>query len=105
MFAGNFFGCAGYEIVNNQNFNTIESGVKAALEAKADIVVVCSADEAYAEIVPQVFEGLGDKAITVVAGNPECAEELRSKGIQNFIHVRSNLLESLKEYHKLLGIE
>ena len=105
MFAGNFFGCAGYEIVNNPNFNTIESGVKAALDAKADIVVVCSADEAYAEIVPQVFEGLGDKAITVVAGNPECAEELRSKGIQNFIHVRSNLLESLKEYHKLLGIE
>ena len=44
-FITNFFGCAGYQIVEPAGFATVEEGVKAAGEAKPDLIVVCSSDE------------------------------------------------------------
>lgn len=104
-FSTNFFGCAGYELVDNNGFDTPEEGVNAALEAKADIVVVCSSDDEYAELVPAIQTALGDKAILAVAGAPDCMEDLKAKGVDNFIHMRSNLLETLTDYHNKLGIK
>jgi methylmalonyl-CoA mutase len=53
QFSANFFGCAGYRIVDNTGFSSIEDGVRAAMEAKADIVVLCSSDEEYATLAPR----------------------------------------------------
>lgn len=47
---------------------------------------------------------IGDKAIFVVAGAPACMADLEAQGIKNFIHVKSNVLETLKYYLKELGI-
>ena len=91
--------------MDNNRFATIEEGVKAALESQAQIVVACSSDDEYAEAVPQIAELLGDKAILVVAGDPACREDLEAKGITNFINVKSNVLETLKEYQAKLGIQ
>lgn len=104
QFSGNFFGCAGYEIIDNLGFDTVQAGIEAALKAKADIVVLCSSDEEYATLAPEAHQLLGDKAILVVAGAPECMEDLKSQGITRFINVRSNVLETLKEYNTLLSI-
>ena len=105
QFSSNFFAIAGIRVIDNNRFDTIEEGAKAALESGAEIVVACSSDDEYAEAVPQIAKLLGDKAILVVAGDPACREELSAAGINNFIHVRSNVLETLKEYQKMLGIE
>ena len=104
QFSGNFFACAGYEIIDNLGFKTIEEGVKAARAAKADIVVLCSSDEEYIQLAPEAFAAL-DREILVIAGNPECSEDLKAQGITNFIHVRSNLLESLQAFNKQLNID
>ncbi len=104
QFSSNFFACAGIKVVDNNRFSTIEDGVKAAIEAKADIVVACSSDDEYAEAVPQIAEKLGNKAILVVAGDPASKAELESKGITHFINTRSNVLETLQQYQKELGI-
>jgi len=103
QFASNFFACAGYEIIDNLGFETVDAGVTAAQKVKADIIVLCSSDEEYAALAPQAFKAIGGKAIFVVAGAPECMEELKAQGITNFIHVRSNVLEALREFNgKLL---
>ena len=104
QFSGNFFGCAGYEIIDNLGFDTVQDGVEAAIKAKADIVVLCSSDEEYAALAPEAHKLLGDKAILVVAGAPESMEDLKAQGITRFINVRSNVLETLKEYNTLLSI-
>ena len=104
QFSCNFFGCAGIRVQDNTFFKSIEEGVKAALESKAEIVVVCAADDDYAEAAPKVKELLGGKAILVVAGAPACAPELEAQGITNFINVKSNVLETLKFYLKEMGI-
>lgn len=103
-FSTNFFACAGYEVIDNLGFESVEKGLKAASNAGSDIVVVCSSDDEYAELVPEVNEQLKDKAIVVVAGAPACMDDLKSKGIEHFIHMRTNLLESLTQFHQLLGI-
>jgi methylmalonyl-CoA mutase len=102
QFSGNFFGCAGYEIIDNLGFESPEAGVEAALKADADIVVICSSDDEYAEVAPKTFKALNNKALLVVAGAPACMDELIAQGINHFIHVRTNLLETLKEFNKIL---
>jgi methylmalonyl-CoA mutase len=104
QFSSNFFGCAGFEVIDNNGFKTAEEGVKAALDAKAEIVVLCSSDDEYTTLAPEVFEKLGNKAIFVVAGDPASKAELEAKGIKNFINVKSNVLETLKYYQKELKI-
>ena len=104
QFSCNFFGCAGIRVQDNTFFKSIEEGAKAALESKAEIVVVCAADDDYAEAAPKVKELLGGKAILVVAGAPACMPELEAQGITNFINVKSNVLETLKFYLKEMGI-
>jgi len=107
-FATNFFGCAGYEILEDMTLETIEEGVKAALDAKAEIVVICSSDEEYSDIAPVVVQGIkkGNPAIkVVVAGYPkDNVETLKIAGVDDFIHLRSNLIETLTKYHKMMGI-
>jgi methylmalonyl-CoA mutase len=66
--------------------------------------VVCSSDDEYPEIAPAVAELVNSKAIVVVAGAPACMEELKQKGIKEFIHVRSNILETLKSFQAKLKI-
>ena len=105
QFSCNFFAVAGFKVVDNNRFATIEEGVEAALKAKADIVVACSADDEYLENVPKIAQLIGDKAIVVVAGDPECRPQLEEQGIKNYIHVKCNVLDTLKEYQKALGVK
>ena len=81
QFSCNFFACAGIRVQDNTFFKSVEEGVKAALESKAEIVVVCASDDDYAEVAPKVKELLGGKAILVVAGAPACTPELEAQGI------------------------
>ena len=104
QFACNFFACAGFQVMDNNGFATVDEGIKACQANKAAIVVVCSSDEEYATIAPEVFEKLNGKAVVVIAGNPECRPELEAKGIKNYIHVKNNVLEELKGYQQKLGI-
>ena len=105
QFSCNFFACAGYEVVDNLGFDCIAEGVRQAIEAKADIIVICSSDEEYEQYAPEAFSTIADRAIFVVAGAPIFTEELRQKGIENFINVRSNQLETLREFNAKLGIK
>lgn len=105
QFAGNFFGCAGYEIVDNPGFNTIEEGIEAAKVAKPEVVVICSSDEEYSDIAETIFKKLKESTIVVLAGYPkDLVDKLREIGFTNFIHMRSNILEELTRYNELLKI-
>ena len=105
QFSCNFLACAGYQVIDNLGFPTVEEGVEAAIKAEADIVVLCSSDDEYAEYAVPAFKALAGRAMFVVAGAPACMEELKAAGIENFIHVRVDQLQTLKEYNAKLGIK
>ena len=103
MFSGNFFACAGYEIINPPGVETVEEGVAMAKKAKADVVVICSSDDLYPEIAPKIFNALSNRAEIVIAGYPtESIDKLQNAGIKHFIHIRTNLLETLQKFNKIL---
>jgi methylmalonyl-CoA mutase len=107
-FVTNFFGCAGYKIIDNAGFANPEEGLAAVLEVKPEIVVLCSSDEEYATLAPEIAKRIkhaNPSTTIVVAGNPkEVVETLKNAGVDYFIHVRSNVLESLEIFHEKLGI-
>ncbi len=102
QFSANFFGCAGYEIIDNIGFNSVKEGIDAAMAKEADVVVLCSSDDEYAQYAPEAFKELGDRAMFVVAGAPACMDDLKAQGIENFIHVRVNVLDTLVQFNAKL---
>ena len=108
-FATNFFGCAGYRIIDNPGFKSIEQGVQEALASSADIVVICSSDDEYRKIGSDITRKLKNQRpslLVVVAGFPEgIVEELQEAGVDGFIHIKSNLLEELTAYQHRLGVQ
>lgn len=105
QFSSNFLACAGYKIIDNLGFDSVEEGVDAAMKANANIVVLCSSDDEYATYAIPAFKYLAGRAMFVVAGAPACMDELKAAGIENFIHVKCNVLDTLKEYNAKLGIK
>lgn len=104
QFSGNFFACAGYKIHDNLGFKTVEEGVNSAIESGASIIVLCSSDDEYSEFAPEAFKIIDGRLPLVVAGAPACMEDLKAQGIEYFINVKSNVLETLRKFNELLGI-
>lgn len=91
-FCQNFFGCGGFEIVEGEDL------------APADLVVLCSSDPEYVELAAGICTQT--KAPVVVAGNPkEQIEQLNSLGVAGYVHVMSNLVETLTLWQDKLGVE
>ncbi|WP_462137059.1 methylmalonyl-CoA mutase family protein [Candidatus Mycalebacterium sp.] len=109
VFSTNFFAAAGFEITDGGVFSSPRSAAAAAVKSRADVFVVCSEDSAYADFVPPFARALKRKmknAFVTVAGN--LAENDRraceKAGVDEFIHIRSNILETLKKTQKAIGI-
>jgi methylmalonyl-CoA mutase len=107
-FSAGFFGVAGFDVMDNEGFATVEEGVKAALSANANVVVICSSDEEYADFAPAIakkIKNVNDQIVVVVAGYPkEIVDSLKVSGVDDFIHVRTNVLEFLSDLQLVLGV-
>ncbi len=107
-FASNLFGVAGYQIIDNPGFETVDDGVDAAQKSGAEIVVICSSDEEYPELAPAIAKSIKETdpdKIIILAGYPkEIIDSLKAAGVDDFIHIRTNALEFLKQIQEKLGI-
>jgi methylmalonyl-CoA mutase len=104
-FSSNFFGCAGFEVIDNIGFENIQEGMQAAEQAKADIIVLCSSDGEYPAVTATASQ-LNKHSILVIAGYPkESIDQLTKDGAKYFIHMRSNLVETLTMIQNDLGIQ
>ncbi len=107
-FAANFFGCAGYKIIDHAGYKTVEKGVKTALASKAEMIVLCSSDEEYATVAPAICTAIksqNKEMMILVAGHPkEIIEMLKSNGTDDFIFTGTNVLEFLMNLQKKFGI-
>lgn len=105
QFSCNFFACAGYKVIDNLGFETVEEGIRAALDKEADIIVLCSSDDEYATFAPEAYKlAEANNKQFVVAGAPACMDELKAQGIEHFINVKSNVLDTLRIFNDKLGI-
>lgn len=93
-FSINFLGCAGFDIVEAEDY----------ADAQADLIVLCSSDPEYVELAREVC---GRVSVPVlVAGNPkEHTDALKAAGVQGFIHIQSDAVQTLNEWQTRLGME
>jgi len=107
-FARNYLGCAGFAIHESTGYADVEAGLDAAETAGADLLVLCSSDEAYRTLVPDLAAARDARERSqpiVVAGYPEDnVSALRTAGAAAFIHRRAPLLDTLSHLQSLLGI-
>lgn len=105
-FSSNFFACAGFDVLKEVGYESVSEGITAARKSGAQFVVACSSDEEYKDAVIEINEALKEKAVTIVAGYPkELLDELKAAGISEFIHLRTNVLESLQRFQNIAGIQ
>ncbi|MGC8956591.1 MAG: methylmalonyl-CoA mutase family protein [Candidatus Kapaibacteriota bacterium] len=106
-FSNDFFLVGGFDVVGADGVKTIEEAFQKFYETQPQIVVFCSSDEKYGEFVPQL-SALIKKAkpltIVVVAGLPPENEFalFASSGVDEFIHIKSNIIEILNKFFKYL---
>ena len=106
-FSTGFFGCAGFKVVESSPSPDLFKAVHKAIESKADIVVMCGADEDYLESgVDYAKAYMGNSnGILLIAGNPEeNRSELIEAGVSDFINLRTNLIDSLRNFQDQLNI-
>ncbi len=98
-FASGFLQVAGFEMITNYGFASPAEAAAAAAESGAPVVVICSTDDTYPELVPALAGALksaGSNAVLALAGYPsEHVEALRAAGVEEFIHLRADALETL----------
>jgi methylmalonyl-CoA mutase len=107
-FSRGFFGVGGYEVLTSPGFKTPAEAAQAFAATKAGIAVICSTDENYPTLVPSLVTELRARrsdALIVLAGYPtEQIEAHKKAGVDEFIHIRADVLEVLSRIHSKLGI-
>ena len=102
-FVTDFFQCAGFGIVAPAAFETVDGALAAIAEEKPDLVALCSSDAEYSGLAAAVCPKV--KQPVIVAGFPKDAiDRLRQAGVAEFVHIRSNALETLTALQNKLGM-
>ena len=95
-FTRGFFEVGGFELIDSAGFETAEAAAQAALDSRAQAVVICSTDDTYPDIVPPLVQKIkNERAETAVilAGYPkDQIEAYKAAGIDAFIHLGADCL-------------
>ena len=108
QFSAGFIGCGGFEIIDGKITQSTGEALKLALEQNAEITVICGADNEYATAgieFANKFRQTKKDGILVVAGYPtDSLEDLKAAGVDEFIHIRADLIETLENFQQKLNI-
>jgi len=106
-FVSGFLSVGGFEINQGSGAKSIDEAVSAATASKAPIVVICSTDDTYPEIVPTFTEAIKAAlpgVLVLLAGYPpEHVEAFKAAGIDDFIHIRLDCLSFAQSLQKRFG--
>ena len=93
-FCLNFFGCAAFDITQSEEYEGTDADLIILVQLRSRVPALAQ------EVCPKV------KVPVLVAGNPkEQIAALQAAGVQGFIHVLSDLVETLTEWQNKLGSE
>ncbi|MDR1145941.1 MAG: acyl-CoA mutase large subunit family protein [Verrucomicrobiales bacterium] len=102
-----YFNVGGLTVKADQDFNTIEDAAAAVKISGAKVVIICSTDDKYLEVVEPLAKLLkaADSGVTVlVAGAPgDNATKWQAAGVDDYVHVRTNNYAMLQQVLTKIG--
>jgi len=108
-FSAEFFAVGGFDVLRPAPSASMEEVADAAIESGAPILVICSDDENYPQVVTplaQRIKAVRPDAILLLAGLPatEQMDEYRAAGVDDWIHVRTNAYQMLHDLQQRIGV-
>jgi len=107
-FSTDFFSVGGFEIINSEGFQDIDAAAGAAVKSGANIAVICSTDNTYPDIVPplcrRIKEIKADMTVLVAGYPKDYIDTFKECGVDDFIHIRSNVFDMLEKLQKKAGV-
>lgn len=98
-FSKGFFEVGGFDVVQSKGFKTTEDAVNKSIESGAPIIVICSTDNNYTNIVSKIASGIKNKNNSIqiiLAGYPkEQIDVYKKSGIDDFIFLGADVMEKL----------
>jgi methylmalonyl-CoA mutase len=86
-FCFNFFGCAGFDMAEAEEYSGTD----------ADLIVLCSSDAEYLVFAQEVCPAVKVPVLVQI-------DALQAAGVQGFIHIFSDLTQTLTEWQDKLGM-
>ena len=107
-FTRGFFEVAGFDVIGNDGFDDPGAAADATVDSGAPVVVICSTDPTYPELVPPFVRKLREKAadiIVVLAGYPKKQiDSHKETGVDEFIHLRADNHGMLSAFLDKIGV-
>jgi len=101
-FTKGFFEVGGFDVIAQHSFETVQEAVEKTSLSKAPIVVICSSDAVYPQVVVPFIKLIKEKDHTIkviLAGKPEkeLEEDYKNAGLDDFIFVKTDVYQFLKK--------
>ncbi len=108
-FTAGFFEIGGFEVIRNNGYMTSSEAAQAAIDSKANVVVICGKDESYQEQATEIIKTIkqtNEEITVMIAGKPAEEDEAnyRNAGVDDFVHIRSNCYEVLRKLQVEKGV-
>lgn len=104
-FVRGFLEPGGFSVIYPPGFDSVGGAVRSARDSGALAAVLCSTDETYPDLVPEVLALLNGAMPVMLAGfPPDHAESFQAAGIADFIHLKADCGAFLAAWQKNLGV-
>ena len=108
-FSRAFLEVGAFDVIGSDGFADPASAAKAAIDSGAPVIVVCSTDPTYPELVPPLAKHIKEShpgIMVLLAGYPaDHVEAFKAAGVDDFIHLRANCYELLSNLQKKIGVQ
>lgn len=104
-FAKSFFEAGGIEALTNKGFTDMDSLEEAFAESGAPFAVICGTDVQYEDIGLKAAEKLKSSGADRIylAGRPANADALTTAGVDEFIFMGADVLDTLTRAYEMMG--
>jgi methylmalonyl-CoA mutase len=108
-FTVGFFQVGGFDVIQQEGFSSVEEVVDSYCASPADILVICSQDDQYPEIVSGIVRKVKERrpeSTVFLAGLPakELQECFLEAGLDDFVHVQADCFNVLSNLQQKKGI-
>jgi methylmalonyl-CoA mutase len=106
-FTRSFFQVGGFTVESKEWFKTPGEAAKAAIASEAPIIVAVAPDDTYVEQVPELakaIKAVGSKTLLVAGLLKDHADDFKAAGVDDFVHIRSDVHAVLSGLAKGLGV-
>ena len=108
-FSRSFLEVGAFDVIGNNGFPDPAAAAKAAIDSGAPVVVICSTDPTYPDIVTPLVKAIKEvkpDPSVLLAGYPvDHVEAFKAAGVDDFIHLRANCFELLSSLQKKVGVQ